>query len=62
VDHPAVTYFKNAGYYIEGYDSETMSTWDVEHCNVIQFNGDGRVFSEKMANEWAIVKEEAMVD
>ncbi|GLR19968.1 DUF1593 domain-containing protein [Portibacter lacus] len=48
--HPAVTYFDQVGYYITGYDSLTMQDWKIENCNVIQFDGDGKKFSEKMSN------------
>ena len=51
--HPAVTYFDAAGYYISGYDSATMSNWDIERCTVVQFDGDAREFVKKMANDWA---------
>ncbi len=51
-DHNAVTYFEGSGYYISGYDSVTMGSWDVETCNVIQFDGDAKVFTEKMSNAW----------
>ncbi|WP_100611208.1 DUF1593 domain-containing protein [Confluentibacter lentus] len=51
-EHPSVTYFEGAGYYIEGYNSEDMGDWNVENCNVIQFDGDGREFSKKMSTAW----------
>ncbi|WP_083139943.1 DUF1593 domain-containing protein [Polaribacter reichenbachii] len=52
VNHPKVTYFKNVGYYVEGYVSSLMSNWVVEGANIIQFDGDGKVFSEKMVKAW----------
>lgn len=52
VNHPKVTYFKNAGYYVEGYDSSLMSSWVVEGANIIQFDGNGKAFSKKMAKAW----------
>ncbi len=52
-DHPAVTYIEDAGYYCSGYDSATMSDWDVERCSVVQFNGEAKQFAMKMAKAWA---------
>lgn len=52
-DHPAVTYYENAGYYISGYDPATMSSWDGKGLTVIQFDGDAKAFTEKMAKAWA---------
>ena len=51
--HSAVTYINGTGYYISGYDSATMSSWKVEGCNIIQFDGDARMFVEKMGKAWA---------
>ncbi len=56
INHSAVTYFDDAGYYISGYDSATMGNWGVEKCNVIQFDGDGSEFIKKMTKAWNEVK------
>ena len=52
-DHPSVTYIEGAGYYCSGYDSDTMGTWDVERCSVVQFDGDAQTFAVTMAKTWA---------
>ena len=49
VNHPAVTYYDGVGYYIAGYDAARMNGWNVEKCNIVQFDGDGKEFSAKMA-------------
>ncbi|MFA9391990.1 MAG: endo-1,4-beta-xylanase [Prolixibacteraceae bacterium] len=54
-NHPNVTYFDKAGYFITSYDTTTMRNWNIERCTVIQFDGDGFEFSKKMAGEWATV-------
>jgi len=51
--HAAVTYIEGAGYYCSRYDSATMSNWDVETCNVVQFDGDAKTFAHRMAEAWA---------
>lgn len=51
-DSAAVTYIEGTGYYCSGYDSTTMSDWDVEKCTVVQFNGDAKLFVEKMGKAW----------
>lgn len=45
----SVIYVDGAGYYIAGYDSATMSEWNVGQCTVVQFDGDSRTFSEDVA-------------
>lgn len=52
-NHPAVTYFEGAGYYISGYDSATMSSWDGKGLSVIQFDGDAKVLAQTIAMAWA---------
>lgn len=55
-DHPAVTYHEGVGYHISGYVSKDMSTWNVQHCNVIQYDGDGALFSKEIAQAWRATK------
>ncbi|MFY0688558.1 MAG: DUF1593 domain-containing protein [Cyclobacteriaceae bacterium] len=52
VKHPSVTYFKGAGYLIEGYDSKSMGDWGAEKCNVIQFTGEPGEFVTEMVKAW----------
>ncbi len=55
-DHPAVTYYEGAGYYISGYDPATMGSWDGKGLSVIQFDGDAEQFAENIAKAWAKLK------
>jgi len=50
---PNVVYFENAGYFVSGYDSKIMGDWNVQDCNVIQFDGNAKSFTETMAKAWA---------
>lgn len=52
-DHPAVTYYEGAGYFISGYDPATMGSWDGKGLSVIQFDGDARELVEAIAKAWA---------
>ena len=52
-DHPAVTYYEGAGYYISGYDPATMGSWDSKGLSVIQFDGDAKEFAQTIAKAWA---------
>ena len=29
-----------------------LSDWDVEGCNIVQFDGDAKIFAEEMAKAW----------
>lgn len=53
---PNVVYFEDAGYLVSGYDSATMGNWNVQDCNVIQFDGDPKKFTEAMAKAWKKTK------
>ena len=55
-DHPAVTHYEGAGYYISGYDSATMSGWDGKGLLVIQFSGDSDEFAKTVAQAWVKAK------
>ncbi|RAI89919.1 hypothetical protein [Algoriphagus yeomjeoni] len=50
--NPEVTYYDNAGYLISGYNSATMSSWNVQDCNIIQFDGEPGKFTAQMAKAW----------
>ena len=41
-----VVHFKGAGYFVAGYESATMSGWNVEKSTVVQFDGDAKEFAE----------------
>ena len=58
ISHSAVTYIEGAGYYCAGYDSAAMSNWDVETCNIVQFDGDAKKLALEIAKAWAKVKPE----
>ena len=52
LESSSVKYFKGGGYHISGYDSSTMASWNVKNCTVVQFDGDSKEFTEKMAKAW----------
>lgn len=52
-DHPAVTYYEGAGYYISGYDPATMSKWDGKGRSVIQFDGEPADLAGVIGLGWA---------
>ena len=52
-DHPAVTYYEGAGYYISGYDPATMGSWDGKGLSVIQFDGNAKELTQTIAMAWA---------
>ncbi len=51
-DVASVVHYEGAGYYIGAYDSDTMGDWEVGKLTVVQFDGDGKMFAERMANTW----------
>lgn len=55
---PSVVYHDGAGYYVDGYVSSTMSGWKVEKSTILQFDGDARPFTEKMAKAWNKAKKQ----
>ncbi|QEG21606.1 DUF1593 domain-containing protein [Mariniblastus fucicola] len=52
-EHPAVTYYEGAGYYISGYDPTTMSDWDGKALSVIQFDGESKDLARTIGMGWA---------
>ncbi|WP_231744251.1 nucleoside hydrolase-like domain-containing protein [Stieleria neptunia] len=50
---PGVDYLKDAGYFVKSYLSASMSAWNVEGSTVIQFDGDAKEFSQKLAAAWS---------
>lgn len=51
-DVGSVVRYADAGYYIPAYNSATMGNWEVGKLTVVQFDGDSKAFSEKMAKAW----------
>ncbi|TWT35254.1 hypothetical protein KOR34_01420 [Posidoniimonas corsicana] len=48
-DHPNVSYYNGAGYFVNAYDSTAMSGWDVSGLTILQFDGDATAFSKEMS-------------